>query len=62
VSANGASPFRAAALKHYARPTQPTVAVRRPSVAVVVVLWLLLVLALAAGAAWLTVAWRYFAT
>ena len=62
MSADGVPPFRATALEHYARSTPPTVAVRRPSVALVVVLWLLLVLALAAGAAWLTVAWRYLAT
>jgi hypothetical protein len=62
VSANGTSPFRAAAIEQYARSGQPVVSVRRPSVALLVVLWLLLVLALAAGATWLTVAWRYFAT
>jgi hypothetical protein len=62
VSTNGASPFRAAAIERHARTGEPAVSVRRPSVVLLVVLWLLLVLALAAGAAWLTLAWRYLAT
>jgi len=61
VRSNGTSPFRAAALEQYARTGQPTVAVRRPGFALLLVLWLLLCVALAAGGAWLLVALRYLA-
>jgi hypothetical protein len=61
MSANGASPFRAAALERYARSREVTVAVRRPSGALLAVLWVLLLAALAVGGVWLTLAWRYLA-
>jgi hypothetical protein len=61
VNSHNGSPFRAAALEQYARADQADVSVRRPAGARLVVLWVLLVLALAAGGAWLMVAWRYLA-
>jgi hypothetical protein len=55
------SPFRAAAIEQYARTRHSTVAVRRPAVALLMALWLLLCLALTAGVMWLLVAWPYVA-
>jgi hypothetical protein len=40
---------------------QAAVPVRRPPGALLVGLWVLLLVTLAAGGAWLTVAWRYLA-
>jgi cobalamin biosynthesis Mg chelatase CobN len=56
-----ASPFRATAVERYARTREAAVPVRRPPGALLVVLWVLLLVTLAAGGVWLTVAWRYFA-
>jgi hypothetical protein len=48
-------------MERYARTSQPAVSRRHPTRALLVLLWLLLVLALAVVGAWLTVAWRYVA-
>jgi hypothetical protein len=61
VSVNGSSPFRADAIERYARTRQAAVSVRRPGAARLAVLWLLLLLAVVAGGAWLILAWRYLA-
>jgi hypothetical protein len=61
LSATGASPFRATVVERYARARDRAVSARHPTGALLVVLWLLLCLALAVGATWLMLAWRYFA-
>jgi hypothetical protein len=55
------SPFRATAVERYARMGQAAMSVRRPPGALLVGLWVVLLVTLAAGGAWLMVAWRYLA-
>jgi fatty acid desaturase len=59
ANANKTSPFRATAVERYTRQRETAVSVRRPPGALLVGLWVLLLVTLALGGAWLTVAWRY---
>ncbi|HEY1297890.1 MAG TPA: hypothetical protein VGJ60_32830 [Chloroflexota bacterium] len=54
-----ASPFRATALERYASTRDAAVAVRRPPGGLLLGLWLLVLLALAASGAWLLAGWHY---
>jgi hypothetical protein len=62
VGVNGASPFRTTAVERYARTRPAPVTAGQPTRALLVTLWLVLILALAAGGVWLAVAWRYLAS
>jgi hypothetical protein len=55
------SPFRAAAVERYAETRETARSVHRPPAALLVMLWALLLVTLAACGVWLTVAWQYLA-